>query len=152
MNMKHPHQGLDEEVDLLDAYSRTVVAVSRQAAEAVVQIRPSGSSHPGGQGLGSGFFMEEGGYVLTNAHVLRGAGAWTVTLADGRDLPARRVGEDSVSDLALLQVDAGSPAVLVFGDSAALQVGQPSGIPLYGDRRGHQRTGPQPSFRSGTPD
>jgi S1-C subfamily serine protease len=123
MNMKHSHQDQVEEADLLDAYSRTVVAVSRQAAEAVVQIRPSGRSQ-GGQGLGSGFFMEEGGYILTNAHVLRGSEAWTVTLPDGRDLPARRVGEDSVSDLALLQVDAGSPAVLAFGDSAALQVGQ----------------------------
>lgn len=109
---------------LLDAYSQTVVAVSRLAAEAVVQVRPAQVKGPAAQGLGSGFFFDSDGFVLTNAHVLGGASGWTVTLPDGRMLPARRVGEDQVTDLAVLQIDQPAPALLAFGDSAALQVGQ----------------------------
>lgn len=122
MSTKLPEHG--QEAPLLDAYSQTVVAVSRLAAEAVVQVRPQKARGSTALGLGSGFFYHREGYVLTNAHVLVGAKAWTVTLPDGRELPARRVGEDQVTDLAVLHVDQLAPRVLDFGDSAALQVGQ----------------------------
>jgi S1-C subfamily serine protease len=119
-----PEQPSITDDQLLDAYSRTVVAVSRLAAEAVVQVRPRQTEGRGAQGLGSGFFFDRDGYVLTNAHVLDGATAWTITLPDGQELPAQRVGVDQVTDLAVLRVDQSAQAVLTFGDSGALQAGQ----------------------------
>jgi serine protease Do len=56
------------------------------------------------QGLGSGFVLDDRGYVLTNEHVVRGATEIIVTLSDGRDARAEIVGTDDVTDLALLRL------------------------------------------------
>jgi serine protease Do len=56
------------------------------------------------QGLGSGFVLDDRGYVLTNEHVVRGATEIVVTLSDGRDARAEIVGTDDVTDLALLRL------------------------------------------------
>ena len=76
-------------------------------------------------GLGSGFSIAPGGYVLTNAHVVEGATEIVVSTVEGRDYPARLVGSDALSDVALLKVDAEIP-VPEFGDSDDLQIGEPA--------------------------
>jgi serine protease Do len=75
------------------------------------------------EGAGSGFVLSSDGLIVTNNHVVSGATAITVTLADGRKLDARILGRDANSDLAVLKVDAtGLPAVKI-GRSDALVVG-----------------------------
>lgn len=55
--------------------------------------------------LGSGFFISEDGYVVTNNHVIDGATEFTVSSADGKEYSARLIGADEKTDLALLKVD-----------------------------------------------
>jgi serine protease Do len=74
--------------------------------------------------LGSGFIVDPAGYVVTNNHVIDGASKITVTLDDGTSYPAKAVGRDAKTDLALLKIDAGKALPYVaFGDSANEQVG-----------------------------
>ncbi len=63
-------------------------------------------SHPG-QVLGSGFFISADGYVVTNNHVVEHAGTVQITMDDGRTLPAKVIGTDPKTDLALLKVTEG---------------------------------------------
>ena len=74
---------------------------------------------------GSGFLIGDDGTIVTNYHVIRNATEITVTLSDGTELPARIVGHDSHTDLAVLRVNAGrSLDYIVLGDSAKVQPGQ----------------------------
>lgn len=75
--------------------------------------------------LGSGFIIREDGYVVTNNHVVDGATEIAVKLSDGREFPAKIVGRDEKTDLALLKIEAKGLPVLPFGDSDKLQVGEP---------------------------
>lgn len=84
------------------------------------QLQPPGPS----QALGSGFFVDTDGYVVTNNHVIDGADDITVITADGSQLEAELVGRDPKTDLALLKVsgDESFPA-LHFGNSDNARVG-----------------------------
>ena len=105
----------------------TITAVAAQAAESVVTISVRGE---GASGSGSGVFLDEDGYVLTNAHVATLSGATadpsvTVLTSDGRRYDATLVGSDPIADLAVVKVDADDvtfkPAR--FADSSELNVG-----------------------------
>jgi S1-C subfamily serine protease len=78
------------------------------------------------RGTGSGFLWDARGHVVTNAHVLEGASAALVRLADGSSWPAELVGTDPRNDLAVLRIapDADMPPALAVGTSDDLQVGQ----------------------------
>jgi serine protease Do len=83
---------------------------------------------PGGgptfQGMGSGFIVDPTGYVVTNNHVVDHASDITVTLHDGARLPAKLIGTDPKTDLALLKVDSKQALPYArFGDSATTRVG-----------------------------
>ena len=74
--------------------------------------------------LGSGFIIDRAGYVVTDYHVVERAGRITVVLQDNSRHPAKLVGCDALSDLALLKIDGGGPfPSLQWGDSDAAQVG-----------------------------
>jgi len=75
--------------------------------------------------LGSGFIVNPDGYIVTNNHVVDGATEIKVRLSDGREWPAKVLGRDPKTDLALLKVDARGLPVVPLGDSAQLQVGEP---------------------------
>jgi Do/DeqQ family serine protease len=73
---------------------------------------------------GSGVIVDaRRGYVLTNSHVVANAAEVQVTLKDGRTYPARLVGSDPETDIALLQLDASDLTAVPLGDSGRLQVG-----------------------------
>jgi serine protease Do len=77
------------------------------------------------RGLGSGFVIDPDGYIVTNNHVVEDATEITIRFADGRELPAKVLGRDPKTDLALLKVEATGLAAVPVGDSSALQVGEP---------------------------
>src|SRR5687768_3121952 len=76
------------------------------------------------RGLGSGFILSPDGYVMTNAHVVRGADDITVTTSDRREFKAKLIGADTRTDVALVKIEAtGLPAVRI-GDPNKLRVGE----------------------------
>ncbi len=76
------------------------------------------------QGLGSGFIISTDGYLITNHHVVDGAEKITVKLNDKREFPARVIGSDPQSDIALLKINATDLPTVSFGDVDHLRVGQ----------------------------
>ncbi|MEI8029301.1 MAG: trypsin-like peptidase domain-containing protein [Comamonadaceae bacterium] len=74
-------------------------------------------------GLGSGVIVSASGYILTNNHVVESADEIEVILNDSRHAPAKVIGTDPDSDLALLKVDMDRLPVIVLGNSDSLQVG-----------------------------
>jgi serine protease Do len=83
---------------------------------------PGGGDRPTGV-LGSGFVIREDGLIVTNRHVITGARTVRVRLSDARELPAKIVGADAVTDIALLKVSAGNLPALRLGSSEAVSVG-----------------------------
>lgn len=75
------------------------------------------------QSLGSGFVIDEDGYILTNAHVVKEADEILVRFNDRREMQAEVVGSDPKTDIALLRVDADDLPTLELGDSDEVQVG-----------------------------
>ena len=114
--------------ELLDAYSRAVIAVVEQVGPAVVNIIVRAGSRPRGDrrppGSGSGVLYTPDGYLLTNAHVVHGARHVEVGLTDGSTHRATVLGSDPATDLAVLRISAGPLPYARFGDSARLRVGQ----------------------------
>ncbi len=78
---------------------------------------------PDAQVLGSGFFISADGYIVTNNHVVENATKVKVRLNDGRDLPARIVGRDPLTDLAVLKVDGAGYPYVTFETQAKPRVG-----------------------------
>ncbi|ASC73899.1 Putative serine protease HtrA [Halomicronema hongdechloris C2206] len=76
------------------------------------------------RGTGSGFVIDPDGVILTNAHVVAEADQVIVTLKDGRELQGQVVGEDPVTDVAVVRVDAKDLPTVTFGDSEQLRPGQ----------------------------
>ena len=82
-----------------------------------------GSPRGGGVGIGSGFVYDDHGHILTNNHVVEGGDKISVTFFDGTELPAKVVGTDKESDVAVIKIDASSFPALPKGDSSKLRVG-----------------------------
>ena len=77
-------------------------------------------------GLGSGVIVNDKGYVLTNHHVIKGADAIQVALRDGRNAPAKIIGTDPDTDLAVLRIELDKLPVITLADSNALHIGDVS--------------------------
>jgi len=125
---------VDEPVGAAD---RAAAREVRRAADdtdptAVNEILRRLLSAPGGRGsgdegisgsLGSGFVIRKDGLIVTNRHVIVGARSVKARLSDGREFPARIVGSDIVTDIALLSITAGELAPLQLGSSDKVSVG-----------------------------
>ena len=91
-----------------------------QNIPSVVSISCSGY---GSASTGTGVILTDDGYIVTNSHVVDGAGSIEVLLTDNRILPAELVGSDEISDLAVLLVQAKDLTPAKFGDSTQLRIG-----------------------------
>ncbi|MFO1430899.1 MAG: DegQ family serine endoprotease [Candidatus Competibacteraceae bacterium] len=76
------------------------------------------------QSLGSGFIISADGYVMTNAHVVKDADKIIVRTMDQQEKPAKVVGQDERTDVALLKIEADKLPVVKLGDSDKLEVGE----------------------------
>lgn len=121
----------------VDADLPSVHEIYKEAGPGVVNIRArvtrrasSPFDQGGGSGVstGSGFVLDKDGYILTNAHVVEGASSVTVQFEDETSFPAKIVGSDLSSDLALLQVNGQRKSALhplELGEAKGVQVGDP---------------------------
>lgn len=73
---------------------------------------------------GSGFFVSADGYIMTNAHVVKGADKITVVLNDGREIDAVLVGADSQTDIAVIKIEGGEFPFLKLGNSDEMEIGE----------------------------
>jgi 2-alkenal reductase len=109
------------------------VQVAHLAEPAVVTIisqqQPQqdifGNSVPGGTAEGSGFIIDKRGDIVTNNHVVANAQSLTVVFSDGHKTAAQLIRSDPTGDLAVVRVNTAVPGVLHFGNSNALQPGEP---------------------------
>lgn len=119
--------------DLVTRLQPAVVNISTKAKVPVaIQINPfSGERSPvmqEQQGGGSGFFVSNDGYIVTNNHVIASdqgqvVNSITVTLSDGKEFKARVVGRDMQSDLAVLKIEATDTPFVKFGRSSDMRAG-----------------------------
>jgi len=116
-------ENADYETQLQDAYSSAVIGAVETAGPAVVHIGVLKGNKPAG--VGSGLVVASDGLILTNSHVVSGAGAIKVSMADGQKSDARVIGEDPHSDIAVLRTDVHLAAPsLSFFDSKSIHKGQ----------------------------
>ncbi|MBE9009562.1 trypsin-like peptidase domain-containing protein [Pseudanabaenaceae cyanobacterium LEGE 13415] len=76
------------------------------------------------RGTGSGFIISADGLILTNAHVVSGADTVSVTMKDGRELRGRVVGQDPLTDVAVIRVQANNLPTVALGNSDTLKPGE----------------------------
>ena len=110
--------------------------IYRRVNPAIVSIRAALTY---GESQGTGVVMTESGYIITNAHVIEGATQVEVSLTDGRTLPAKLVGSDTPTDLAVLKVEADGLTPAVFGNSEDMEVGDT--VVAIGNPMGEQLRG-----------
>lgn len=110
------------DLELLDAYSRAVIGVVEGLGPTVLCIEgPRGDTRGGS---GSGVLLTPDGYALTNSHVANGRTKLTAVTEEGDRLDAELVGDDPLTDLALVRLAARDLPFAELGDSDALRVGQ----------------------------
>ena len=88
------------------------------------QNNPRGRGSQPVQSEGSGFIVRPDGYIFTNFHVVEAADKIDVKLKDGREFPAKVVGTDEKTDVAVIKIEAKDLPVVQLGDSDAVRVGQ----------------------------
>lgn len=107
-----------------------VIDTVRSVEPAVVTVVSNLGGSTFGQGngqaeaSGSGVVISQDGHIITNNHVIEGANSVFVIYSDGGRADATVVGADPVTDIAVLKVNGKVPAVVSFGDSSALQLGE----------------------------
>lgn len=116
--------------------------IYKKCNSAVVGI--TGNVDDTGYYWGTGIIMTSDGYIVTNNHILSGSNSVTITLQDGREFPAKLVGADSQSDIAVIKIEANDLSYAEFGDSDAIEVGDTVvaiGNPLGEELRGTMTNG-----------
>ncbi len=118
-------ESVNWQIELAPAGERelSLQEIYRSCAPSIVAIKSFKSGQPGYY-WGTGIIMREDGLILTNAHLLEDCDSATVILSDNTSYEAKLVGCDSISDIAVLKIDARGLSPVVFGDSDALTVGE----------------------------
>jgi serine protease Do len=136
--------GLPDFATLVERYGRAVVNVEVVGSREIPTARTPGDDElldffrrfggaPGDaesgdtllmRGAGSGFIVSKDGYILTNAHVVAEADEVTVRLTDRREFPAKVVGVDKRTDVAVLKIDARDLPVVRIGSQRELRTGE----------------------------
>jgi serine protease Do len=99
--------------------------ISRSFVESAKRIKPAVAHIKLGNGAtGSGVIVSPDGYILTNNHVANAGNQITVKLSDRQEFPARRIGADPKSDLALIKIEAQNLPYATLGDSSRLEPGE----------------------------
>jgi S1-C subfamily serine protease len=113
--------------EIYDDTSAGVAFIQASGAAGQGLPSPFGGAAPSQTATGSGFVIDDDGHLMTNAHVVDGADDIQVTLGDEKTYDAKVVGEDSSTDIAVLQIDAPADDLdpLPLGKSSALDVGDP---------------------------
>ena len=106
------------------AVERTGPAVVRIDSERTLGNRPTQRRNRTLSGTGSGFIIKSDGLVLTNAHVVDGADTVTVTLKDGRNFKGQVLGEDELTDVAVIKIQASNLPTVEIGNSEQLRPGE----------------------------
>ncbi|MBI4737421.1 MAG: trypsin-like peptidase domain-containing protein, partial [candidate division NC10 bacterium] len=127
-----PAEGPGRSPSGLTAEEEIIIGVYRAASPGVVHITSTVLSQDfffrivPERGAGSGFMVDDRGYILTNNHVVENADNLEVTLADKSKVPAKLIGRDPNNDLAVIRINLPREKLtpLRLGDSAQLQVGQ----------------------------
>ncbi len=110
--------------------SSATINVAATVSPAVVRITVTGASDAGdlgvipATGVGSGVIFNSSGWILTNRHVVEGGDSFDVELKDGRVLAGKVYGIDTLTDLAIIKVEATDLPTAAIGQSDALEVGQ----------------------------
>lgn len=110
--------------------SSATIDVAAKVSPAVVRITVTGSAGIGdlgvipSSGVGSGVIYDSNGWILTNRHVVEGGDTFDVELKDGRILSGKVYGVDTLTDLAIIKVEATDLPVAAIGESDSLKVGQ----------------------------
>ncbi|MDR1617156.1 MAG: trypsin-like peptidase domain-containing protein [Syntrophomonadaceae bacterium] len=113
-------------------FSNDITEASEKGAASVVEISTEirqvspFSQHYITKGAGSGVILAEDGYIVTNNHVIEGAGSITVRTADGKEYKSSLIGTDAKTDLAVLKIEAAGLVSATFADSASIKVGEPA--------------------------
>ena len=136
-----PHLAAQDRSDLGKSRRTAIVSAAARLAPAVVSVNvlrrerqlpqdpfdlffmPRGSEQVV-EGYGSGFIISPDGVVITNQHVTQGAEQIVVTTRDGRDLPAKILGEDPLTDIAVLKVEGSGLPTAPIGNSSDLLIGE----------------------------
>ena len=120
--------GLNESGDIGESIRQTLVSeqsatvsVAERISPAIVTLEVTSAD---GDSVGSGVIYSADGWIVTNRHVVDGATAMTVHLKDGRDFPGTVYGIDTLTDLAIVKVEATGLTAATLGRSSAIQVGQ----------------------------
>ena len=118
-----PAEGQDSSlpdfVSVVTKIKPSVVAINTEVVTYDIFNRPFTQER-----AGSGWIVDEDGYVVTNNHVVQGAESITVTLDDGRTFPASVVGTDPLTDIAVIKIDAANLVKANLGDSTELKAGE----------------------------
>ena len=107
----------------------TMSEVYASNVNSVVSINVSSTTNYFGQQVetaasGTGFFITEDGYILTNHHVVSGASSVSVTLYNGESYDAKVIGSDEDYDIAVIKIDVTGATPVVLGDSSKLAIGE----------------------------